>query len=330
MAVLTDEFSRQASMENELGIPSSLLAPPKKDVVSLARGQLGFMNLFAIPLFQGVADIMPAMKYTVEELEINKGHFEKQIRDELAKEEPQRKPLLNDGAFSPRSMSLAVDGDMSKDPVLGGALTPGILVDGIPESGKEFSPPPVNPTNKPAHIPNLPDDYKEVNGIFANYDAVADFAASDPFNLHQRMDSCAENRTMPSGKQRCSETTDGSTGPYSGDWASQATSATTGKMPLSPSTQGTSIVSRESMERPPSVPHAAMSIPEVKLSIEPKIEPQPLEEESNHSNGSNGTIGKADGKALKKRPSRFRMNAFPFFRWHKGSSPPMPAADTAG
>jgi hypothetical protein len=327
MTVLTDEFSRQASMEIELDIPSALLAQPKTDMVSRARGQLGFMNMFAIPLFQGVADIMPPMKYTIDELEINKVMWEKLIQDELAKEEPTRKRLVNDGTFSPRTMSFAVPVERKDTPQSGGT-TPGTLVDGIGQPDKGFSPPPTNPTSKPVHVPNLSDDYKEVNGMVASFEAVADFAASDPFNLHHRMDS-VENRPMPSGKQRCSETTDGSnSGPYSGDWASQATSATTGKMPLSPSTQGTSIVSRESMDRPSSVPHTTISIPEVKLSQETRIESHPLEDEM--SNGSNGSIGKADGKLLKKKPSRFRMNAFPFFRRHKGSSPPMPAADTSG
>jgi len=331
MNVLTDEFSRQASMETELGIQSSLLAPPKKDVVSLSRGQLGFMNMFAIPLFQGVADLMPGMGYTVNELEINKARFEKWIRDELAKEEPQGRRLQVDGTFSPRTMSFAAPVDDTPQSADGGLTTPGALIDGKPHPGNGLSPPQTSPTEKPVHIPNVADEYKEVNGIVTSFDTVADFAASDPFDFHQRTDSVADGRMLPSSKQRCSETTDGSTGPYSGDWASQATSATTGKMPLSPSTQGTSIVSRESMERPSSVPRMVMTMaPEIKLSPEMKADPQPMEVDSTHSNGSNGTIGKSDGKAVKKKPSRFRMNAFPFFRRHKGSSPTMPAADTAG
>ncbi|KOS18613.1 hypothetical protein ESCO_000719 [Escovopsis weberi] len=76
MHILAEEFSRQASMEDELEITSSLMAPPKKDFLSLANAQLGFMNLFAIPLFQGVADVMPGMLYAVEQLKTNKLAFE--------------------------------------------------------------------------------------------------------------------------------------------------------------------------------------------------------------------------------------------------------------
>jgi hypothetical protein len=181
---------------------------------------------------------------------------------------------------------------------------------------------------KPPHLPELPRDYKEVNGIVTNFDNVADFEASDPFHMRDRMDSCTDSRQLASGKQRCSEATDGSaSGPYSGDWASQVTSATTGKMPLSPSTQGTSIVSRESLDRPAGVPVPALSIPENKPK--PEVEAV-VEGGKDDESTSNGSISKADGKALKKRPSRFRMNAFPFFRRHKGSSPPMPGADSVG
>ncbi|KAI1856185.1 uncharacterized protein JN550_013893, partial [Neoarthrinium moseri] len=115
MHILCDEFSRQASMEGEIGIPSSLIAEPKKDFLSLAKAQLGFMNLFAIPLFQGVADVLPAMKYTVEELEGNKTLFEKAIED-LPEMDEQRRKILQDGALSPRTMSMAViDPSSSRD-----------------------------------------------------------------------------------------------------------------------------------------------------------------------------------------------------------------------
>jgi hypothetical protein len=342
MYILSDEFSRQASMESELDIQSSLLAPPKKDLISLSKNQLGFMNLFAIPLFQGVADVMPAMRYTVEELEINKALFEQKVRDEQAKEDPSKRRIVRDGTFSPRTMSFATNPDASAQKREASSLAQAVnlptLVEAKTSPLESESPPiPASPAHKPPPIPTSPDEYKSTNGhannFITSFDAVADFAASDPFNCRDRQDS-TDQRMMPSSKQRCSETTDGSTtGPYSGDWASQATSATTGKMPLSPSTQGTSIVSRDSLDRPPSsVPATALSMPEVDsklLSPEPRIEPHSIPYESTVE--SNGNYGKPDGnKIVKKKSSRFRMNAFPFFRRHRGSSPSMPAADTAG
>ncbi|KAI5847518.1 hypothetical protein BZA05DRAFT_457606 [Tricharina praecox] len=71
--ILIEEFSRQANMEVDLGIPSSLVAPPiTGSVVALAKSQVGFMNLFAIPLFQNLSTVLPEMQFSVSELVSNK------------------------------------------------------------------------------------------------------------------------------------------------------------------------------------------------------------------------------------------------------------------
>ena len=185
---------------------------------------------------------------------------------------------------------------------------------------------------KPSHVPSTnDDDYKEVNGAASPFDAVRELANSDPFRAkHDSRDSCIDNSVSPHGGTRRSETTEGSTSGHAGDWASQATSTTTGKMPLSPSTQGTSLVSNESMERQSSAVgglHLSPSSAQNSSSnTTMRKEPSQTDGESN----STASIGKADGKALKKRPSRFRMKDFPFFRkHHKNSSPSPSAADTA-
>ncbi len=306
-------------MESELEIASSLMSPPTKDIVALSKAQLGFMNMFAIPLFQGVADIMPTMRYCVDELEANKTLFERGVAEEQAKQDPERR-LVRDGTLSPRTMSIAVTPGTDKEPVVGrGAPSPAASKPAGCSSG--ISPQAASPTSKPSHLPDLNYDYQEVNGIATRFDNVADFAASDPFNVH-------DARHFASDKQRCSEATDGSASvPGTGDWASQATSATTSKMPLSPSTQGTSIISQDSQERPSSVPVTNITAPDsAKSRSDPRIEPR-LSPEDGSSLSSNGNGKSPDGKALKKKPSRFRMN-LNLFRRHKGTSPPMPAADT--
>ncbi|KAI1393707.1 HD-domain/PDEase-like protein [Hypoxylon trugodes] len=309
MYILCDEFSRQATMENDIGIQSSLIAPPKKDFLSLARAQLGFMNMFAIPLFQGVADILPGMRYTVAELEINKALFERTL-DAIPEMEEDRRKRLTEGVLSPRSLSLAIQpddvGNFPVDPTKCD-LAPNHAQ--LKQSGS-------SPPDQPYHIPSIPGEYKEINGISMGFDSVSEFAASDPFNMNE-----TENRVVGhNGKQRCSETTDGSNSVPPGDWQSQATSATTGKMPLSPSTQGTSIVSQESLERPCSVPVAIVTGPE---SVTNCRVPAPMTSfDSGHSEeDSNGTTLKPD-IPLKKKPSRFRMNVSTFFRRNKGASSP--------
>lgn len=306
-------------MEGEIGISSSLVSPPKKDFLSLANAQLGFMNMFAIPLFRQVADVLPAMQYTVAELETNKALFQKTV-EEIPGMDEERRKRLTEGLLSPRSLSLAVQPDGVEISPLD--TTKCDLVANHAEMKKAGSSPP----GQPNHVPNIPGQYKEMNGVSPGFDSVADFAASDPFNINE-----SENRVVGhNGKQRCSETTDGSNSVPPGDWQSQATSATTGKMPLSPSTQGTSIVSQDSIERSSSVPVTTVTAPDCR---EPATDccgiasdcrgtaPTESFDSVNSEEDSNGNTLKPD-KALKKKTSRFRMNVSTFFRRNKGTSSP--------
>jgi len=325
MHILSDEFARQANMEDELEIASSLMAKPKKDTLSLGKAQLGFMDLFAIPLFKGVADIMPTMKYTVDELATNRGLFVQTIEDEQAKTTTAAAAAAG-AAVAPAPAPAAE----SSEHELGGAgdLSPRTLEkspwtgNGIGGAGcQDLSPPATNPATKPVQIPAVGDEYKEVNKIDVPFDDAADFAASDPFNA-------SEGRQFASNKQRCSEATDGSaSAPSGGDWASQATSATTGRMPLSPSTQGTSIISRDSMERPTSVPVTNITAPDSSRSqstprFETQSPPQALSQHDPPGDESPSSIHdkSPETKPVKKKSSRF-LN---IFRRNKGSSPPLP------
>lgn len=125
--ILTDEFSRQASMETDLGIPTALFAPPVRETIELGQSQIGFINIFAFPLFQGVADIMPAMGFCVDELMRNKRCWEDRVSAEQmcikqgGKRQGERKDSDDrggsrtnakdmEGAYSPRQLSLASTG----------------------------------------------------------------------------------------------------------------------------------------------------------------------------------------------------------------------------
>lgn len=80
--ILIDEFARQAGMESELGISSSLVAPPVTgSVLALARSQVGFMNLFAFPLFDNLSKVLPEMHFSVEELGINRDKWQAKIQE---------------------------------------------------------------------------------------------------------------------------------------------------------------------------------------------------------------------------------------------------------
>jgi len=354
MHTLADEFSRQAVMETELGIPSSLMAPPKKDMLSLGRNQMGFMNLFAIPLFQGVADILPAMQYCVDELESNRGLFENTVAKETEKSKAPQQPQLQDDNISPKSRSFppGQEPPTESSPVLPDLSPPPGLVEHSVSEKDRTTGSDVNLAVKPVDRPKSSPAGR--GGVEATFDGVTEFGRRDSASTN------TEDKMQGPTKQRCSETTEGSSAPYTGDWASQATSATTGKMPLSPSTQGTSIVSRDSLERPTSsVPattitapeHPQPAVPELTKSL-PPLRPHRSHQSSleqsrhlslnwGHNNGApNGMASKGalhptdaeqqNGRTLKKKSSRFRINPLPFIRRHLSSSPPLHAADTAG
>ncbi|KAK2595761.1 3',5'-cyclic-nucleotide phosphodiesterase [Conoideocrella luteorostrata] len=349
MHILSEEFSRQACMEEELNIKSSLLAQPKKDILSLSNAQLGFMNMFAIPLFQGVADIMPAMRYTVDELEVNKGLFEQKVREEKAKQSSEEVGFrrgIREGTFSPRTRSYIGEKDgegnqstaksspaqgMTDPTVEDRGDTPQVAADVLI---RDQQPAPLV-SDKPADVSHaLPQDgeppHENLNGTASTFDAVRELAGSDPFNCRSRGDSGGESKASTQfGRQRCSETTEGSAnGAFTGDWQSQATTATTEKMALSPSTQGTSIVSNGSIERTLSATGLNMSPPSTSSHGSPGTvlhDGGPIEDDTSHGS----SIGKAEGKSLRKKSSRFRMKDFHFFRRHKASSPPpLPTSDT--
>lgn len=67
-------------MEADLKIPTSLVVPPVTgSVLALAKSQVGFMSLFAVPLFQQLSDVLPEMKFSVDVLKENKSKWSAKI-----------------------------------------------------------------------------------------------------------------------------------------------------------------------------------------------------------------------------------------------------------
>jgi hypothetical protein len=70
-------------METDLGIPSCLFGGPPAvgNLIKLGESQIGFMSIFARPLFEGITGLLPSMSFTVEELDRNKKIWEQKIAD---------------------------------------------------------------------------------------------------------------------------------------------------------------------------------------------------------------------------------------------------------
>jgi 3',5'-cyclic-nucleotide phosphodiesterase len=391
--ILTDEFSRQASMEKDLGIPSALVAAPVRETIALGKSQISFMNMFAIPLFQGVTDVMPEMEFCVEELHRNKAGWELKIKEE---QERSRQDSVDsgmmDGMFSPRTMSVATPSDASHQKTGSATLASlgsdtDLRIKALLNKKRPFAAPNgvLEESDEPAHHQSLPE--LSTRSIEASEDSThpspsevipdsSSRRSSKPSQLqlsyatvsapglldHPSQDSNTvilngehhtngvevkpslvtdavivppspkeSRKTHPtSDKQRSSDTTEGSNS-ATGDWASQATSATTNKMPFSPSTQGTSITSEDSMEKgtatadqtPTGASPLASAVSQTSIttgsvdggsyaSTPPETKGMPLME----------TV-----RNLKKKPSRFRMNSLNFWKRSKSLSPPMPNRD---
>ncbi|TVY60817.1 3',5'-cyclic-nucleotide phosphodiesterase regA [Lachnellula suecica] len=275
--ILTDEFARQASMEQDLGIESALFAAPVREIVELGKSQIGFMNLFAIPLFQGVTDVMPAMAFSVDELQANKSTWEDRINEEQAKVKANDVSGMTDGMFSPRSLSLATpsdaslqkkgDSDLRLAALLNSKFAP---TNGVLDEEHRNSMPDTLAVSPPEPSAQLELSYATASapGLLDNPSRDRELLTNgsthvNGIDLHPSLvtDAVLISTSTPEAskdKQRSSDGTEGSSS-AAGDWASQATSATTSKMPLSPSTQGTSIMSHESSEKEPTPTGAARS-----------------------------------------------------------------------
>jgi hypothetical protein len=93
--ILTDEFANQREMEEELKIPTCLFGGPPEpgNIRKLAESQLGFMGVFAMPLFEGVAKLLPGMSFGVEALSKNKAVWAGVVGEEDSEKGPVKVTL---------------------------------------------------------------------------------------------------------------------------------------------------------------------------------------------------------------------------------------------
>lgn len=106
--LLQKEFAKQGEMEAAVGMETTLFGGPPElgNMLKLANGQIGFMTIFAHPLFASVADIIPAMGFAADEIITNKGVWFTRAEKEKMKTIIRKGTGFGDGgAVSPRSLS---------------------------------------------------------------------------------------------------------------------------------------------------------------------------------------------------------------------------------
>lgn len=110
--ILQEEFANQGEMEKEVGMETALFGGPPElgNIYKLATGQIGFMSIFALPLFEGIADLLPQLQFTADHIRRNQAQWQQHANDELRK---QGLPIEDRAEItvSPRSQSPAKEED---------------------------------------------------------------------------------------------------------------------------------------------------------------------------------------------------------------------------
>ncbi|CDM26367.1 hypothetical protein DTO013E5_7723 [Penicillium roqueforti] len=106
--ILQEEFANQGEMEREVGMETALFGGPPElgNIYKLATGQIGFMSIFALPLFEGISDLLPQLQFATDHILRNQARWQELANEELKK---QGLPIEKraEVTVSPRSRSPA-------------------------------------------------------------------------------------------------------------------------------------------------------------------------------------------------------------------------------
>ena len=84
--------------------------PPEiGNMLKLANGQIGFMSLFGLPLFEGMSNILPSMSFAADQISANKRVWLDRAEQERERERVQGLSRATEGTVSPRSQSPKVE-----------------------------------------------------------------------------------------------------------------------------------------------------------------------------------------------------------------------------
>lgn len=139
-------------MEKELQIESCLFGGPpvRDDIIKLGESQIGFINVFARPLFEAVTDILPGMRFGVDEMLTNQATWNK-----LMAEAREKKTKPGNNRLGLLSPSFAIDPEPS--PFSGPRLVAPVHMPGVAASqlGRHPSLSDSSLVDKSASIPGI-------------------------------------------------------------------------------------------------------------------------------------------------------------------------------
>ena len=153
-------------MEKAVSMETTLFGGPPElgNMLKLANGQIGFMTIFAHPLFANMADIIPAMSFAADEILTNKGVWFTRAEQEKRKVALQKEHHGAPGSISPRSQSPAgLNGQKShpnKAPLRNSRTSTQAAVAGLPSPKLEAQ----DPSHAPRIDPTAEDTRELKNG----------------------------------------------------------------------------------------------------------------------------------------------------------------------
>nr|XP_031858798.1 uncharacterized protein CI109_005751 [Kwoniella shandongensis]KAA5525870.1 hypothetical protein CI109_005751 [Kwoniella shandongensis] len=86
-SVLLEEWAKQASLEQDLDLPVSVVA--SADACLQAKGQIGFIDLFTQPLFEAVSDALPELQPYADSCSDNRALWQSRLDELLQREEEE-------------------------------------------------------------------------------------------------------------------------------------------------------------------------------------------------------------------------------------------------
>ena len=319
-------------MEDDLGIPTALFAPPIRDsIIEMGKSQIGFMNLFALPLFQGVTVILPAMQFSVDELLANRTTWEVKIEREKERERARMEGagMLPDGfaslAQSSEALAPATRSSPSAEDSINASRrssrTLGQIVTGEPPQSRR--------TSASSPLSTVPSTDMTLRGSSTTFTSAQQPSLRDrrssntaPSQLQLGLNSVEDQRqsgdhslvtvlvtsngrgSKPSdaqstnhGTANSSERSEKSSIPSSNEWPSQVTSPV--NVTCSPTTQGTSFLSGDESER---------GEPDARAGLSPGSTSDTEGADTKHDY-ANGVVAGAP-KTIRHRTSRWRLKNF--------------------
>ncbi|KAJ5362987.1 hypothetical protein N7541_003831 [Penicillium brevicompactum] len=109
--ILQEEFANQGEMEREVGMETALFGGPPElgNIYKLATGQIGFMSIFALPLFEGISDLLPQLQFTADHIRRNQAQWQELSNEQLKNQglpvEKRAEITVSPRSYSPASRS---------------------------------------------------------------------------------------------------------------------------------------------------------------------------------------------------------------------------------